>query len=456
MRDLAYDFVENACKIEWKDIPPDVVDVTKKFILDTFGTLLAGSTAPGCKTVVELVKELSGKEESTVLVYGGKVPAPNAAFVNSVMAHARDFDDTHDKAVLHANVSVLPAALSAAECTGGISGKKLITAVTLGIDVMCRLGLGLRGIRNWILSSTLGYFGATIAVSKILGLDEEKMLNALGIVYSQVAGNIQCLTDGGLVKRMQPAFAAKAAVFSSILAEKGITGAKNIFEGKHGFFITYENGEYNREVIIKNLGKHFEGINLSMKFYPCCRATHPALDGVLELVKKYDIKPENIDRVFVHVTPLVYDLVGRQFEIRASPQVDAQFSIPYTVSTAIFKRDVFIDDFEDDRVTSNREIHKFTKRVEVIPDQRPTEKGGLVPCKVEIRTKDGKLYSEEVKIIRGDPRGEIKIQDVIEKFIKCAKFSAKPIEVNRLEEIVYVIKNLEKVKNINELIELFI
>ena len=195
MRDLAYDLAGNAAKVKYDDLPKDVVEITKKFILDTLATLVAGSSAPGCKSVVDVIKDWGGKEESTVLVYGGKAVAENAALANSMMAHARDFDDTHDKAVLHANVSVLPAALAMAERNGGVSGKDLIAAVATGVDLMCRLGLGAMGSLNWILSSTAGYFGGTVAAGKVLGLDENKLLHAMGIAYSQCAGSYQCLVD---------------------------------------------------------------------------------------------------------------------------------------------------------------------------------------------------------------------------------------------------------------------
>ena len=269
MKDLAYDLAGNAVRVKYDDLPKDVVEITKKFILDTLATMIAGSSAPGCKSVVDLVKDWGGKEESTIMMYGGKVISENAALVNSMMAHAIDFDDTHDVAILHANASVLPAALAMAERKGGITGRDLIAAVATGVDLMCRLGLGVIGQLSWHFSSTIGYFAATIATGKILGLDEDKLLHAMGIAYSQCAGNVQCIVDGGLTKRLQPAFAARASILSSILAQNGITAARNIFEGQYGFFPLYHGGKYDRKRIIKNLGTEFEGKNLSVKLYPC-------------------------------------------------------------------------------------------------------------------------------------------------------------------------------------------
>ena len=131
MKDLVYDLAANVAKVKYGDLPEDVVEITKKFILDTLGCAIAGSSAPGCSTVVDLIKDWGGKEESTIMVYGGKVIALHAAFVNSVMVQALDLDDVHEGAPLHANVCVLPAALAMAEREGNVSGKDLITAVAV-------------------------------------------------------------------------------------------------------------------------------------------------------------------------------------------------------------------------------------------------------------------------------------------------------------------------------------
>jgi len=455
MRDLAYDLAGNAAKVKYDDLPKDVVEVTKKFILDILATMIAGSSAPGCKSVVDLIRDWGGKEESTILIYGGKVVSENAALVNSMMAHARDFDDTHDEAVLHANVSVLPAALAMAERKGGVTGKDLIAAVATGVDLICRLGLGIIGQPSWHFSSTTGYFAATIATGKILGLDEDRLLHAMGIAYSQCAGNVQCIIDGGLTKRMQPAFAARASVLSSILAQKGITATKNIFEGQYGFFPLYHGGKYDRKKITKNLGTEFEGKNLSVKLYPCCRYAHGCIDATLNIIQENDIRPDDVVEVVAQITQAAYDLVGKPFEIRVSPQVDAQFSLPYTISVAIARRNVFIDDFFEEKIRGDTQVLQLVKKVRVVVDQEPIAKG-LTPCVVDIRTKDGKVYSERVEILRGDPRKPVSIEEVAQKFRRCAAFSAKPIPKENIEEIIRIVSNLETIPDVGELVRIVV
>jgi len=452
MRDLAYDLVGNAAKVKYDDLPRDVVEITKKFILDTLATTIAGSSAPGCESVVNQVKDWGGKEEATILIYGGKVVSENAALANSMMAHALDLDDTHDEAVVHSYVSVLPAALAMAERNGGVDGKDLIAAVAGGVVLMYRLGLASFG-HDWVYSSTMGYFGATVAAGKILGLNENELHHAMGIAYSQCAGNLQCVKDGGLVKRMQPAFAARAAIISSILAQKGITGATNIFEGQFGFFPSYHRGKYAREVAVKELGRVFEGVNSSIKLYPCCRYTHGSIDATLNIVQENDIRPDDVVEVVAHVTQDAYNIVGKPFEIRESPQVDAQFSIPYTVSVAIARKNVFIDDFFEEKIKGDTQVLQLAKKVRVVVDQEPIAKG-LTPCAVDIRTKDGKVYSERVEILRGDPRKPVSVEEVAQKFRRCVAFSAKPISRENIEGMIRIVSNLEAVAEVSSVVSL--
>jgi len=452
MRDLAYDLAGNAAKVKYDDLPKDVVEITKKFILDTLATTMAGSSAPGCSSVVEQVKDWGGKEESTILIYGGKVVSENAALANSMMAHALDLDDTHDEAVVHSYVSVLPSALAMAERNGEVNGKDLITAVAVGVDLMCRLGLASFG-HDWVYSSTMAYFGATVAAGKILGLNGDKLHHAMGIAYSQCAGNLQCIKDGGLVKRMQPAFAARAAIISSILAQKGITGAADIFEGQFGFFPSYHRGKYAREVAIKELGKVFEGVNSCIKLYPCCRYTHGCIDATLNIVQENDIRPDDIVEVVAHVAQDAYNIVGKPFEIRESPQVDAQFSIPYTISVAIVRRHVFIDDFFEQKIKTDTQVLQLANKVRVVVDQEPIAKG-IVPCVVDIKTKDKEVYSQRVEILRGDPRKPVSMEEIAQKFNKCVTFSAKPMSKRNVDEVIEVVTGLENVKDVTTIARL--
>lgn len=443
--------LNNITKIKYDDLPEAVVDNTKKFILDSLGVAIAGSSAPGCKEIVDLVKEWSGKPEASLIVHGGKVPSPLAAFCNSTMMHALDFDDTLDESPLHAHVSVLPAALATAESLGGISGRELISAVALGVDLVCRLGLATQKPLSWIRTATCGSFGAAVAAGKLMNLKREQMLHALGVTYSQTSGNAQCLIDGALVKRMQPGFSAKAGVLSSFLARKGITGARNVFEGEYGFFNLYEGGSYARGKLLDGLGKRFEGMKLSIKPYPSCRMTHASIDAALAIKKEHRIEPTKIEEVRVQVSKMVHNMVGGAFTIRENPQVDAQFNIPYTVAVALIHGDVFLKDFDEASIKDPL-VHKLAQKVKIIIDPELEERN-ISTASLVVQV-EGFLFQKKVNQMKGNPLNPMNMDDCIEKFKKCVSYNQEVISEVRVDEALDCLKNLEDLGDIKILMGL--
>jgi len=296
--DIACHLAEHVVRTRFDDLPGHTVDVVRRFLLDTLGVAIAGSSATGVKEVVEQMVEWGGTPQSTIICYGKRVPDVNAAFANSVMIHARDFDDTHDGAVVHANVTVLPTVMAISEKAEGITGREFLCALILGMDLNCRLGLAIgnapefsqREIR-WVRTAVCGIFGATAAACKILRMEEEHVINALGIALSQIGGTRQVVTDSALTKRMQPAFMTRAAIISALLAKRGITGCKDVFEGSYGYFHLYWGGHYARHELTEGLGERFEVDNISFKPYPCCRYTHGPIDAVLRCRERNGISP---------------------------------------------------------------------------------------------------------------------------------------------------------------------
>lgn len=449
--DAIVPITENVVRVRFENLPAPVVESAKRFILDTIGTALAGSSAPGVKAVLELVIATGGRPESTLWASSGaqQLPAAAAALANGVMAHARDFDDTHDAAIVHANTSVLPAAFAMAESRHR-SGRDLITAVALGVDLACRMGLAAPALGGWIHSSTLAYFGSTAAACKLAACSAEQTINALGIVYSQVAGNTQCLIEGALSKRMQPAFGARAGLFSTQLAEKGVTGPRQILEGKYGFFHLYQRGNYSRERLLKDLGTHFEGVNLSMKPYPCCRATHASIDTILACLAEAPFTAEDLESITVHVPPVVMDFVGRPFAIGPSPQVSAQFSIPYTVATCILKKDIFIGDFEDAAVIASP-ARELARRIQVVERGDVADPKAFVPIRMEIRLNDGQTIVRDVQRMKGSPEMPMSTAECIAKFKKCNDCALTPLPTANAEALVEQVLSLERVEDVSAL-----
>ncbi len=227
--DFAEIYAHFSSRLEYSDLPASALAAARLNVFDTLACSIAGFRAPAVQEVLDIVRDWQGKPETAVLWTGLRVPAPQAAWINAIMSHACDYDDTHDKAILHAGISVVPAALAAVGMAGRpVSGKEFYTAIAAGLELICRIGVATRiGLiqAGFIYSALFSYFAAAVAAARVLRLSQQETINAIGIAYSQAGGTHQVTRDGALTKRMQPGFGASAAVTAVAMARKGIRGA---------------------------------------------------------------------------------------------------------------------------------------------------------------------------------------------------------------------------------------
>jgi 2-methylcitrate dehydratase PrpD len=453
--DPALTLAEHLCHTKITALPPEAVMATKRDILDTLGAMLGGSVAPGIAELSGLVKRWGGREESSLLLIGGRVPAPQAALVNATMGHALDFDDTFDRAGnIHPGVSTLAASLAIAEMQSGISGHDFVLAVTLGLDVACRLALAATVDRGWHRTATFGIFGATAAAGKLLGLTVEQMVNAFGIAYSQAAGTRQCILDGALTKRFQAGQAASAAVLSAVLARESFTGAHEVFAGRFGFFPMYQPDGCDLSAISAELGKIFRGVELSFKPYPSGRPNHAILDAALALYRQLDLATADtgarIGEVVLTVNPQTYkeQLSPEWGKRRPAQVVEAQFSIPFLVAAALVYGRVGIGEVagvDDPRVLALAE--RMQGRVR---EDAPTGWAQLT-----VRCNDGRAASMETTSPSGSPEKPLSDAQLQAKFRDCAAHAVKPIPTEIVEQAIRFVQQMEEATEATELVRLF-
>ncbi len=453
--DAAYLFAKNFVNTKYENLPPEVVEATKKEILDLLGVALGGANQPGATHVCALVKEWGGKEESSIIGSRQKVPAPNAAQANATMAHTLDFDDVHEAAVMHPGIASVPVVLAVGEAQGNLSGRELITCAALGVDMMCRLALATTPGKSpidlgWHLTSVFGFMGAAATAARVMGLDEETIVNAIGIGYHQSGGNGQCVKDGALTKRLGPGFAVKGGITAALMARAGVTGAKNSLEGEWGFYRQYADGDYSREILVADLGKRFEGVNVAIKPYPCCRGIHPAIDAALAIVSGEKLRPRDIKEIILAVTDAHLALLCQPLDAKRSPRspVDAQFSIPWGVASAIVGGSVGLDDFTDSAIR-NPKVLEVTRRMRVELDNS-LHKPGPEPTRVTVKTSDGKAFAEVVEHPLGSLERPMSFEDCARKFKDCAK----SLDSRIAERIVQMVNELEQLDDAREIIGL--
>jgi 2-methylcitrate dehydratase PrpD len=451
-------FVKHFLNLKYEDLPHAAVESAKREVLDSLATALGGSGKEGVKELVDMVREWGGKKQSTVIAYGIKCPAPGAAQVNATMIHALDYDDGHQKALVHVGCVAVSTAFAVAERMGGVSGKDFLTALALGGDFMARLGLAGRPGKTalssgWHPTTLLGHLAAAAIAGKIMKLDEEKMTDALGLAYHQAGGAGSGVADGALAKRMGPGFAAKAGITAALMAERGITGEKDPLEGKTGLFKTYMGGDYDPEILIAGLGKRFEGTNITNKPYPCCGLTHACIDAVLALKSKHNIELEQLEEIIAYGGHSVYDL-SRPPEVKRKPRtiIDAQFSVPWVVATALVRGRVTLDDFTGEAI-KRPEILAMAAKVSgrLVPEM---DRHGVGPGGVIVKMKDGAEYQEEVAHCLGSTARPMTLKDITRKFRECAVGSVKPPTKETIEKVIEMVHGLEKLDDATDIIRL--
>jgi 2-methylcitrate dehydratase PrpD len=422
--DFAAEFSAFAAGLDVKHLTPEVLAAARANIFDTMACATAGLSAVGVRDLAGLVADWGGKPEASVWCSDIRVPAPMAAWVNGMMSHARDFDDTHDAAVLHAGVSVVPAAVAAAEVTPEATGADLLAGVVVGLELISRLGLATKVSiieSGYMYTSLFGHFAATAAAARVMRLDPSLTQNALGIAYSQAAGNHQVTRDAAVTKRIQPGFAAKTGLISVAMSKLGIRGAQNSLEGVDGLFRTYLHNRYDPERLRQGLGEVFDFTELSYKPYPCCRFNHTAIDATLALRGELCGDISDIRAIRVGVNNQAYEAVCTPPEMRRAPTttVQAQFSIPYTVACALATGGVGLTDLADDAL-SRPDVLALSAKTECAVDAGIEEQWGRVisPAQVDIVTARG-TFSRRVDYPKGHLRNPMSRDDFDAKMAGC-------------------------------------
>jgi len=467
MHDTIDALVAYAATCQSGDIPAPVREHTTDLLLDTLGCILAGSTAEGIAEARRVALLFGGTTQATVLAYGDRVSAPEAAFLNAGMGHARDYDDTHDAAINHGCVTLVPALLATVETLNDarahaaedwlrkkpVSGREFISALAVGLDLANRLGLGFIAYLHtgWLPTTIWGPIACAAACGRLLGLEPSRMHHAFGLAYAQVHGNRQALIDGTLAKRLQPGFSAAAGVRAAFLATVGITGPRRILDGEYGIAALYTNGQMDSEPIADGLGETFEALNVSIKPYPSCRCTHPVIDAVLELKEAEGISADDVQEGLIRLPPNSMGQIGKPFAIRDNPTVDAQFSAQYTAALALVHGRPGLSSFEARNVRSDKAVFGVAGKIRTAEFEHDSP--GLVPVQVELTLTDGRQRELRMPTIKGSPDKPLSRHELERKFHDCLDHAAKNYVSEQRTAIIAAVRNIETLNDAVGLVE---
>lgn len=453
---ISYKLSEFAYNLKLKNIPEEVINRAKFHILDTIGIMMATYDLEDVKRVVNVAKLLGGLPESTIVGHGFKTSASSAVIANATMAHSVDYDDTHLGSGIHQSCTAIPTALAIGEKVNA-SGREVLEAIVAAYEVNARLGLSapwLFHIRGIHPTSAIGVFGSALIAGKLMGLSIEQLTWALGIAGSLSSGILQCIPEGVWVKPMHPGFASHAGILASLLAKEGCKGPLQVFEGRQGLFNAYLKGEkFNLEQAIMELGGRWETLNISIKPYPTCHATHSSIDVALAFKRKYNIKPEDIKECTYYVPRIAINLVVEPYDEKIKPPTPygAKFSLPYTVIVALRRGWVGLWDFTENSIR-DPEMLGYTSKVKAVLDESydKYEGSGVTPARARIILMNGSTYEEEVIDHKGTPKNPLTKEEVITKFMDNIKLSRYK-DVGK--EVVDKVLSIEKY-DIREIMEI--
>jgi 2-methylcitrate dehydratase PrpD len=437
---------------KYDNIPDKAKTKAKLCILDCFGALLAGSVEPINKPVKRYVERVGGKEEATVIGLNAKTSAPQAAFANGVFGHVLDYDDTNQIFVGHATVVILPTLLALGEAMA-LNGEDMITAYMVGTEAQWKLGDALVTSGNhygkgWHSTGTIGTFGATAAAGKLLGLDEEKMINALGIAASEAAGFQEQF--GTHCKSFHAGRANENGVTAALLASEGFTSSRTALEGKLGYIrVSTDRYDTNK---INNFGNPWgileptvaRGINL--KKYPICGGGVGSVEGILSLINDHDLRPEEVESIECHLRPKYSELL-----MYHDPKtgLEAKFSMEYWMARALLDRKLGLQQFTDEKVLDQKS-RELVKRVKLIPDQEMEYPSSKV--RIIVKTRDNRLLETLYFPPKGTPENPMTEEELKDKYRECAEWGG--VGGEGIEESMKMLMEIERLEDVGDLMRL--
>lgn len=315
------------------------VEHTRELVADSLAVALAaaGSSGIAQRTVASVTSGAQGR--CRVLGTTHTVPPVQAAFANAALAHALDFDDTHDRARVHTTTVLLPAALAMAE-ESGAEGSRVLHAVAVGAELMCRWSLAALagpGSRadSWYLTQLLGGAGAAVTAGLVRGAGEAELVDALSHAVDQASG-AKASSREGEARSLYPGHAASQGVAAALLARGGVRGARNPLEGELGLWRTHLGTPAPERIGLPGPAAEWESDRVTVKPWPGCRAAHPYIDAVRRLPEEVLGDPEGVEAVTVAVDSVAARLCFPP-EQRRRPRTlaEAGFSVPFLVALAL-------------------------------------------------------------------------------------------------------------------------
>ena len=453
---LTHYVTEFVVRTKLPDIPPDVIELGKKSMLDGLGLALAGSVSKLGQVTSDYVQSLGvSRNDATLIGKGKKAPTRFAAFANGIGIHADDYDDTQlavapDRVyglLTHPTAPCFPAALAVAEARG-MSGRDLMLAYHVGVEVECKVAEAIAPRHyedGFHTTGTVGPFASAAAAAKLYGFDSERCARAFGIAASEGAGFRE--NFGTMTKPFHAGRAAESGLVAADLAALGWTASDEILEAPRGFFHA-AGGGYDPAAIENKLGKPwtFASPGVSIKPFPSGSLTHPGMTEMLRLIHKNNIRANQIESVAVGTNK---NMPNALIHHHPTDSLQGKFSMEFCMAVLLLYGKAGLTEFTDE-VVRRKEVQDMIQRVHfgVHPEAEAAGYNKMTTI-IDIKLQDGMTISGRADFGKGSPVDPMSFDDVAGKFQDCASFAKWPKQ--KADRLVEMVRKLETVGNVRDL-----
>lgn len=453
-----------AVGLKLDDIDERTIENAKIFMLDCLGCILSGSQIINAKVIRHAATDISQGGDCTIYGTGQKANTMMAALVNGTTGHSQDYDDDHREGTQHASVAVLPAVLALAE-KYGYSGADVLLAYIIGSDVTIRTGEAFEGTSyyaGWHLTGTCGVMGAAAGAAKVMGLNVQQTVDALGVAGSAAGGLGAFNSNGAWTKRFHAGQSAMNGVLAATMGRDGYFGPDAVYEDKDGFLNCFSfkgwsiedavlpGGIQNAAKLTDGFGIKWEMADNSIKLHSCCRFTNNFCDCAID-IHNQGCDYTKIKSIHAECNKFTDTKLCRPVDVKRHPQnpVNAQFSLFYEIACGLVKGEVLPESFTEEAIKDKRIYDLCDKITWEISEAFEAVYPDRYPAKVTVTMEDGSTYVGEVAYPKGDPEYPATYEEVVKKFRANA---SKTIGSVKAERIIDIVKDIEHADNIYELV----
>ncbi len=441
----------HTAKVRYEDIPPAAIEKAKDCILDQVGVELIGSTLEWNKIAYRYVADMGGRTESTIVNYGTKAPALDAAFVNATFGQGCELDDVGFGAGGHPSAATVPVALALCEKQRS-SGKDFLAAVVVGCDVMYRLLAAVRpssGKRGFHSHGIGAPFGAMTTAARLLRLNDGQILHAFGIAGMHSSGTMEYDQTGGEVKRVIAGIAARGGIQAAMLAQLGLTGPPTMIEGKRGFLKVFAD-QVEPEEITRDLGRDFKIMRVWFKIYPCVATVQGVIFTLTKMIAEHRFGADDIDEIRVGISETSLSHGGAIYEPRDT--ASAQFSLPFSLALRLLKNDNDLSFYMDPQLWTDPKVLALAKKVKSYADPN-AKKDQNYNTTMEVKLTNGKTFKAFEAYPPGSPLNMVSRDVLRTKFRKMAR---AVLAEERIEKLIETVDRLETYDDAAKLVPLLV